>query len=114
MEVGNKVCSMLEFNSGEPRKLFIGVFITKPTNKVKQFARTSTVYLRVQDFRDFVFEFTLNFNRWRRRLYAMRNFVRNRRLKHGNMKDGVNTPESVRKAEGIRVGSCFSKDFEGS
>ena len=47
MEVGNKVCSILEFNSEEPRKLFIGVFITKPTNKVEQFARTSMVYLRV-------------------------------------------------------------------
>src|SRR5271156_2290406 len=29
------------------------------------------------------------------------------------MKDRVNTTESVRKAKGIRVGSCFRKDFEG-
>ena len=47
MKIGNKVFSMFEFDSGEPRKFFIGVFITKPTNKVEQFARRSTVYLGV-------------------------------------------------------------------
>ena len=80
MKVGNEIFSMVKFNGWKPGKFFVGVFITKPTDKIEKFARTSAINLGVEDFRDFVFEFPLNFNWWWRRLYTIWNFVRNCRF----------------------------------
>ena len=44
----------------------------------------------------------------------VRNFIQKSRLKHGDMENGVDTSESVRKSEGKGMGSCFRKDLKRS
>ena len=78
MEVGNEIFSMIKFNGGKPGKFFLGVFTTKPMDKIEKFARPSAIDLGVEDFRDFIFEFALNFNWWWWRLYMIWNFIGNR------------------------------------
>ena len=43
MKIGNKVFCMVKFHGGKPRKLIVSVLITKPLDKVEQFARTLVV-----------------------------------------------------------------------
>ena len=47
MEVGDEIFSMFEFSGWKPREFFISVFVTKPSDKVQEFARTSMVNLGV-------------------------------------------------------------------
>ena len=42
------------------------------------------------------------------------NFIWKSGLKHGDMENGVDTSESVRKSEGKGMGSGFHKDLKGS
>ena len=35
MKVRNEIFGVVKFHGGKPRELFISIFITKPSNKVK-------------------------------------------------------------------------------
>ena len=72
------------------------------------------VDLRVYNFGNFVLEFTLNVNGWWQRLNTIRNFIRSGRFYHGDMENGMNTEDSVRKLESVGMGTGLSKDFERS
>ena len=44
---------------------------------------------------------------------SVRNFIWKSRLKHGDMENGVDTSESVRKSEGKGMGSGFARISKG-
>ena len=58
------------------------------------------INLGVENFSNFIFEFTLNFDWRRRRLSAVWDFVGDCRFKHRDMKDWMNTMDGVREMEG--------------
>src|SRR6266705_2397620 len=70
------------------------------------------VNLGVKDLRDFVFRFTVNFDRWWRRLDAVWDGVGNGRLELGDMEDQVNGPHGVGKVEGVQMGAWMHNNFE--
>ena len=47
MKIGNKLFCVVKFHGKKPRELVVSVFITKPLDKVEQFARMLVVNLRV-------------------------------------------------------------------
>ena len=103
---------MFKFRGGKPGKFFVGIFIAEPADKVEEFAGTTAVDLGISYFGDLVLQFSLNVDWRRQRLNTVRNFVRSCGFKHRNMKDRVNTTESVGKMECIGVRSGLSKDLE--
>ena len=60
-------------------------------NVVKKFASSLFVDLRVNDFGNFKFQFSVNVDRRRRRLSLVRNFVRSGGFEHGDVEDWVYT-----------------------
>ena len=83
MEFHNKFGSMSEFGSEYPRGFFVCAFVACPTDKVQQFAGTSTVVdLGVKYLGDLEFRFIVDHDwRWRR-LDSIRNGVRKGWLQH--------------------------------
>ena len=72
------------------------------------------VNFRVNDFGNFILYLAFNINQQRQGLNMVLNFIRKSGLKHGDMENGVDTSESVRKSEGKGMGSGFCKDLKGS
>ena len=105
---------MFKFRGGKPGKFFISILIAEPADKVEKFAGTTAVDFGIGHFGDLILQFSLNINWQRQRLNMVRNFVRGCGFKHRDMKDGVNTTESVRKTECIGVRPSLSKDFKGA
>ena len=103
---------MFKFCGGKLRKFFVGIFIAEPADKVEEFAGTMAVDFGIGHLSDLILQFSLNIDWWRRRLNTVRNFVWSCGFKHRDMKDGVDTTESVGKTECIGVRPSLSKDLE--
>ena len=105
---------MFKFCGRKPGKFFIGIFIAEPADKVEEFAGTTAVDLGIGYFSDLILQFSLNVDWRRQRLNTVWNFVRSCGFKHRDMKDRVNTTESVREMECIGMRPSLSKDLEGA
>ena len=91
MEVVEEFRRMFEFRRGNPRGLFVGAFVTEPPYEVQELAPPTFVDLRVEDLRHLVLRFAVNLHGRRRRLYASRDGVGDRRLELRDVVDGVNS-----------------------
>ena len=61
MKVVNKLRHVSELVSQQPRSFFVCTFISRPTDKVQEFAiLVLTVNLRVEDFFDLILSFAVN------------------------------------------------------
>ena len=105
---------MFKFRGRKPGKFFIGILIAEPADKVEKFAGTMAVDFGIGHFGDLILQFSLNVDWRRQRLNMVQNFVRSCGFKHRDMKDGVDTTESVGKTECIGVRPSLSKDLEGA
>ena len=90
---------MFEFCSWQPRVFFVCTFVPCPADKVQEPTFPLVVDLGVEDSRDFVFNFAIDFNR-RQRLGTVQNGVRSCRFQLRDMEDWVNCVEMVRKSQG--------------
>jgi hypothetical protein len=92
--------SMFNVLSGLPCLSFVVVVgVSFPLDKVEKRISVSSVEFRVEDYFDFVFELTFDFDRRRKWLYAVRNSVRGMRFEQHNVKYRVNMTEVGRKFE---------------
>jgi len=73
----------------------------------------STVNLGVEDLRDLELQFTIHFDRWRRRLYLVRYGVGYGQFELGDMEDGVNGMHGIWKAERKRERAYLCDDSVG-
>ena len=64
-----------------------------------------TVNLGVEDLRDLKLQFTIHFNRWRRRLYSVQYNVGYGQFELGDMEDRVNCVHGIWEAERKREGA---------
>ena len=57
---------MVKFGGKKPQSFFIGTCVTSPADKVEELAVTpSPINLRVEDFLDFLFDFSVDLNQRR-------------------------------------------------
>ena len=105
---------MFEFGSWQPGVFFVCTFVPCPADKVQEFTFPSVIDLGVEDCRDFIFAFAVDFDRRWRRLGTIRNGVRGCGFQLGNMEDWVDFAEMVRKPQGDRMSTRPGDDVERS
>ena len=99
----------------EPQSFFVSTCVTSPADKVEELAVTpSLIDFRVKDFLDFVFDFSVDLNRRRRRLDPIRNGTWVGEFELGDVEDRVHGFHSVGESEheGVTTRLCY--DCEGS
>ena len=115
MVSGDEFGSMVKLRGKEPQSFLVGTCISSPADKVQELAVTpSPISLRVKDFLDFIFDFSVDLNRRWWRLNSIRNGAWVGEFKLGDMEDGVHRFHSVGESEreGMSTGLCY--DCEGS
>ena len=112
---GNKFGGVIEFSGKEPRGFFVGTCVTGPADKVEELAVTpSPINLRVKDLLDFIFDFSVDLNRRRRRLNSVRNSAWMGEFELGDVEDGVHRSHRVGESECEGMGTRLRYDCEGS
>src|ERR1700722_18028939 len=100
---------MSEFRGENPRSFFICAFISGPSDKIKEFAKTSAIVdFRIQDFRNFKLRFSFN-DYWR--LDMVQDCVQSCRFQHGHMENQVDCLQGIRKSKGEGMSSSLSYNF---
>jgi hypothetical protein len=72
------------------------------------------VDLGIENLRDLVLSFTVNFDWQRRRLGQLRDGVRDQRLEHQDMEDQVDCPHTVRKSQSVRPEADSGYNLKGT
>jgi hypothetical protein len=116
VEFLNNILSMFKVRGSEPLIFFVSSFITHPLNIVVQFARrpASEVVFRVQDVMDFIFNFTFNFNGFRRWWLMVGKSIRNGGLDLRDVEYGMEESEFMRESETNGVLAYTVNDLEGT
>ena len=114
MELFKELFCVGEVGGSSPLIFFVSTFITHPVYVVEQLASgpASEVIFRVQNFADFVFNITVDLNRFGRRQLSTRESVWNGGLDLRDVEDGVNELEFMRESEMNGVLAYVVDDFE--
>ena len=106
---------VIEFSGKKPQSFFISTCVTSPADKVQELAVTpSPINLRVKDFLDFIFDFSVDLDWRQQRLDPIWNGAWVGEFKLGDMEDRVHGFHSVGEleCEGMTTRLCY--DCEGS
>ena len=111
----NKFGSMVKLHGKEPQSFFIGTCISSPADKIEELAvMPSPINLRVENFFNFIFNFSIDLDwRWQR-LNSIQNGAWVGEFKLGDMEDGVHGFHSVRELEREGMSTGLHYDCEGS
>ena len=86
MVPGNEFGGMIEFSDKKPQSFFVSICITSPADKVQESAVTPSPFnLRVKDFLDFIFNFSVDLDQRRQRLDPIWNGARVGEFKLGDV-----------------------------
>ena len=97
VEVRYEFLCVPELRGKYPRGLFVGAFISGPSDQVQELAGpTSPVDLRVENLGDLVLWFTVDFDGWRRCLDTSGDGVRSSGLQLRDMENRMNGTHGVR------------------
>ena len=112
---GNEFGGMIKLHGKEPRGFFVGTSISSPADKVEKLAvMPSPINLRVEDFLDFIFNFSVDLNwRWRR-LNSIWNGAWVGEFKLEDMEDRVYRFHSVGELEHEGMSTWLHYDCKGS
>ena len=70
----NEFRSVVKLHGKEPQSFLISTCVSSPADKIEELAVTpSPINFRVEDFFDFIFNFSINLNRRRQRLNSVWN-----------------------------------------
>ena len=106
---------MIKFCGKKPQSFFIGTCVTSPVDKVEELAvMPSPINLRVKDFLNFVFDFSINLDQRQRRLNSVQNSAWMGEFELGDMEDGMHRLHRVRESECEGMGTRLRYDCEGS
>ena len=115
MKVSNQFRGMSEFGGEHPRRFFVRTFVSGPSDQIQEFAgAASVVDLGVKNCLNLVFRFSVDFDRRRRRLNAIRDGVRCCWFQLRNVKDRMYGPHTFGESKGEGVRSDLGDDFEGA
>ena len=90
MVSGDEFGGMVKLRGKEPQSFFVGTGISSPVDKVEELAVTpSPINLRVKDFLDFIFDFSVDLDQRWRRLNSVQNCAWVGEFKLGDVEDGV-------------------------
>ena len=90
MVPGNEFGGMIKLHGKEPQSFFIGTCVSSPVDKIEELAGTpSPINLRVKDFLNFIFDFSIDLNQRWRSLNSIRNGAWVGEFELGDMEDGV-------------------------
>jgi hypothetical protein len=87
------------------------VFVAEPLDFVEKRLFSATINFWVEDF-EFVFKFSLNFDRWRGRQGLVWDFAWRVRLKHEDVIDGMDVAHCCWETEGEWLRTRLSNDFK--
>ena len=86
MVPGDKFRGMIKFSGKKPQSFFVSICITSPADKVQELAVTPSPFnLRVKDFLDFIFNFSVDLDQRRQRLDPIWNGARVGEFKLGDV-----------------------------
>ena len=113
MVPGDEFGGMIKFSGKKPQSFFIGTCVTSPADKIQELAVTpSPINLRVKDFLNFIFDFSVDLNwRWCR-LHPIWNGAWVGEFELGDVEDGVHGFHSVGESEceGMTTGLCYNSE----
>ena len=107
--------SVVKLHGKEPQSFFISTCISSPADKIEELAvMPSPINLRVKDFFDFIFDFSVDLDRRRQRLNSIWNGAWVGKFELGDVEDGMHGFHSVGEleCEGMSTWLCY--DCEGS
>ena len=112
---GDEFGGVIKLCGKEPQGFFVGTSISSPVDKVEELAVTpSPINLRVEDFFDFIFDFSVNLDQRQQRLDSIQNGAQVGEFELGDMEDGVHRLHSVRELEHEGVGTWLRYYCKGS
>ena len=115
MVSGDEFRSMVKLHGKDPQSFLVGTCISSPADKIEELAVTpSPINLRVKDFLNFIFNFSVDLDwRWQR-LNSIRNGAWVGEFELGDVEDGMHGFHSVGELEheGMNTGLCY--DCKGS
>ena len=107
---GDEFGGVIKLCGKEPRSFLVGTCISSPADKVEELAvMPSSINLRVEDFFDFIFDFSIDLDQRQQRLNAIWNGAWVGEFELGDVKDGVHRLHSVGKSkcEGVGTWLCY-------
>ena len=112
----DKFGSMVKLCGKEPRSFFISTCISSPADKIEELAVTpSPINLRVKDFFDFIFNFSVDLDRRRRRLNSIWNGAWVGKFELGDVEDGMHGFHSVGESECEGMSTwCHDRDTQST
>ena len=96
----NKFGSMVKLHGKEPQSFLVGTCVSSPADKIEELAvMPSPISFRVEDFFNFIFDFSINLNRRWQRLNSIWNGAWVGKFELGDMEDRVYGFHSVGELE---------------
>ena len=115
MVSGDEFRSVVKLRGKEPQSFFVSTSISSPADKVEELAVTpSPINLRVKDFLNFIFDFSIDLDQRQRRLNSIWNGAWVGEFELGDMEDGVHRFHSVGESECEGMSTRLRYDCEGS
>ena len=112
---GDEFRGVVKLCGKEPRSFFVSTGISSPVDKVEELEVTpSPINLRVKDFLDFIFDFSINLDWRRQRLNSIQNGAWVGEFKLGDMEDGVYGFHSIGESEREGMSTWLCYDCKGS
>ena len=106
---------VIKLRGKEPRSFFVSTCVTSPADKIEELAVTpSPINFRVKDFLNFIFDFSVDLDRRRRRLNSIQNSVRMGEFELGDVEDRMHRLHRVRESECEGMSTRLRDDCEGS
>ena len=106
---------VIKLRGKEPRSFFVGTCVTSPVDKIEELAvMPSPINFRVKDFLNFIFNFSINLDRRRRRLNSIQNSARMGEFELGDMEDRMHRLHRVGETECEGMSTRLRDDCEGS
>ena len=115
MVSGDEFGGVIKLRGKEPQSFFVSTCISSPADKIEELAvMPSPINLRVKDFLDFIFDFSVDLDWRRQRLNSIRNGAWVGKFELGHMEDGVHRFHSVGELECEGMSTWLRYDCEGS
>ena len=106
---------VIKLRGKEPRSFFVSTCVTSPADKIEELAVTpSPINFRVKDFLNFIFDFSVDLDRRRRRLNSIQNSARMGEFKLGDVEDRMHRLHRIGETECEGMSTRLRDDCEGS
>ena len=115
MVTGDKFRRVVKFHGKEPQSFLVSTSVTSPVDQIEELAMMpSPINLRVEDFFNFIFDFSVDLDRRQWRLNSIQNGAWVGEFELGDMEDRMHRLHRVVESECEGMGTRLHYDCEGS